>query len=370
MEYHSLFLPLLGGFLFYHLNWLTAYKANTEPAQKVLFGSATIGLILLLAARLIGFIFEELKPGSFLGWPLARVGAAPFLVSIITGCIASLALRLVVRSFQWGMLLGFVIPVVAGVAGLKLPYISQFISVLNSPPIDHIHLIWLVLSIAVIAISVILSRAALVPLGISLIKVGISGLIAVGMTTAVAVYQEEVLRFWQALTAPLKGTEASNGIGTAFLACILGPLSALAFNFLYSKRAAAISAMRRGYTSALQKLIFQSTAHGELLMITMQSGKVYICRVAWIPPNPRAKETFLNIWPVKSGYRDPTTHEVTLRTDYESVRKRIHKTHWARFQKVIRLDDVASANFFDEKYFKQFTKQKPRISPRSGQPAA
>ena len=53
LELNELFLPLLGGFLFYYSFHGTQYVASHRPRSVLLFWSAAIGLALLLLARLL-----------------------------------------------------------------------------------------------------------------------------------------------------------------------------------------------------------------------------------------------------------------------------------------------------------------------------
>lgn len=69
-------------------------------------------------------------------------------------------------------------------------------------------------------------------------------------------------------------------------------------------------------TDELDKMIFNNASDQELVMLSMNNGKVYIGIVTSLRVN---NEPFIRMLPFGSGYRSNETHRVNLTTDYTSA---------------------------------------------------
>ena len=139
-----------------------------------------------------------------------------------------------------------------------------------------------------------------------------------------------------------------DGSGPFALAFLLSILIPPLFNRLYSRERAARRVIGR-QGSELEKLLYDSQASLFPVSISLKNEKVYI---GWpvYTPDPRHRLQDIRILPAASGYRDPTTKELTIRTEYSPVYEQIEKgtidMNAKDFEIVISLDEVRSANQF------------------------
>src|SRR5713226_1985655 len=88
MEFNALFLPLLGGGLFYFTFNGTQYVANRRPRSVLLFWCASVGLLLLLLARLMTMAAEwTFEHRSDIGLELLAIAVPPFLLAGLVGLV-------------------------------------------------------------------------------------------------------------------------------------------------------------------------------------------------------------------------------------------------------------------------------------------
>lgn len=88
LELNALFLPLLGGFLFYYSFHGTQYIAGRRPGAVLLFWCASIGLMLLLLARLIMMSAQWSSDNeSPIGSEILGFTAPPLLLSGLVGLV-------------------------------------------------------------------------------------------------------------------------------------------------------------------------------------------------------------------------------------------------------------------------------------------
>ena len=93
--------------------------------------------------------------------------------------------------------------------------------------------------------------------------------------------------------------------------------------------------------------IMQATITGIPVMVTMDSGKVYIGSVIAIRKNAK----WLSLIPMRSGYRDEKS-KLVLDTNYLPFHEKAARDHpELKFDVTLPVDKIASLQFFDARYF-------------------
>jgi hypothetical protein len=149
------------------------------------------------------------------------------------------------------------------------------------------------------------------------------------------------------------------GSGIPMLACLLGLTLWWPLNLLFPYQAANTRLHEANGTTALDRLLYQASLAQHLLSISMKDGKVYIGYIQELPPNPEERNSYFEILPVHSGYRDKDTREMKLTTFYETVYERLVESdadeeEWLVFLKVLKIDDILSAGRFDPEVYVRF----------------
>jgi len=110
-----------------------------------------------------------------------------------------------------------------------------------------------------------------------------------------------------------------------------------------------------------ERLVYRSFRQSLPLLITLNSGKIYI---GWAvrAPNPAAVRRFLRILPLISGYRNDE-HRLKITTDYYSVLETVSEgeelghLEIGDFEAVIPVDQIISAHLFDLQAYQKFLDQ-------------
>jgi len=163
--------------------------------------------------------------------------------------------------------------------------------------------------------------------------------------------------------------------GTAFGALALGLALPVAFNHFYPREKAYRRVVRRLDANALERLFLDATDRDQMVILDLDSGKVYVGLIQWTPPTPGSEDSFIRILPILSGYRKDDTHEVEFTTTYASViQKTVHREEDGYegprirdmelpqkkrlklddFVKVIPSSQVVSAGKFDHEAYRRF----------------
>lgn len=370
MTLNTLFLPLLGGFLFYYISHWTSYFAVHQPAQAVLFFSAFTGVCLLIVARLVTYFCDDLS-GDYTQNAL-RVGVLaipPLLFSQTVGWgVALLQSNLEgTRVGRPKALLALVstlisIVVVVNISSASALLLPRFWGV-------PIAAMWLASVLPIFALAIPWSRISNMPLSSVLVRASTLSLVVLISIYWALPEMPNLLEFWGGVTKPIGEGKAVEGIGTAFLACVLGPLLAFCFNVLYTRQAAAARLVRHGWASGLEQLIYTAARRQKLLMFTLDDHKVYVGIVEAVFGNQRSRDAYVKILPLMSGYRNKDDHKVKFTTYYKSVYRLVNKDSPSRitdkgprdirsqFEKVLPVERIVSAGQFSSQYFQRFREQ-------------
>lgn len=177
--------------------------------------------------------------------------------------------------------------------------------------------------------------------------------------------------------------------GTAFGAFFLGLVLPPIFNHFYPRDRAYRRVLKRYDTNALERLFADAQDHNQMVMLTIDSGKVYVGLIKSTPPNPGSDDSYIRILPVLSGYRKDGTHEVEFTTTYaeaiqQTVREgdsnegpRLRDDHLPQtkklrlddFIKVVPINQIVTAGKFDPGAYRAFntlTRPLPADQPSQG----
>lgn len=141
---------------------------------------------------------------------------------------------------------------------------------------------------------------------------------------------------------------ALEGAGPFALGFALSILVPPLLNQLFSREWAARRVIQREGTE-LEKLLYDSQSLAFPVSISLKNEKVYI---GWpvYTPDPVRRLQDIRILPAASGFRNPTTKELTINTEYFPVYEQIERgaidMDGKDFEIVIALDEVRSANQF------------------------
>src|SRR5579875_1922167 len=99
MPYNLFLLPLLGGFLFFHLTHFFRFSAQRLDGYRLLFQAAIAGAGLAFLARIITEIAEALDKGAFFDSIWAQFIPLPFSGTSVLSLALGPLLALLVNAF-------------------------------------------------------------------------------------------------------------------------------------------------------------------------------------------------------------------------------------------------------------------------------
>lgn len=361
---NTLFLPLLGGFLFFYISHWTAYFAANQPTQAVLFFSAFTGLWLLILARLVTYYCEvvpyehddALRIGILLLPPLLFSKMLGWGVALLQSSLEGTRIR------RLKAVLSLLSTVLAVVVFVRLEAAESFFPRFWGVPYGAY---WAGTVVLLFSAALPWSRLSSMPLSVVLVRAAVLGIAVLLVLHWLLPRLPDVLGLWTGVTKPLGDNKVVAGIGTAFLACLLGPFLATCFNVLYSKDGAAARLVRKGWASGFDQLIYRAARRERPVMLTLEDHKVYVGLVEAVFTNQRApRDSYLKILPLMSGYRDAVTHQVQVTTYYRPVYRSLSREHGRlspnlriQFEKIVPVGRVVSAGLFEARYFRSFKRQ-------------
>lgn len=115
------------------------------------------------------------------------------------------------------------------------------------------------------------------------------------------------------------------GIGPPLIALFLGLAAPLLFNSFINEKDEKVRSYRR-FSDYIGLILYQAQEQDAQIAIDLKNKKVYIglC-VKYTPPGEHDRGGSILMQPVMSGYRDPTTHDLKLSTDYSLATRDVIK---------------------------------------------
>ena len=382
MTLDLVFVPLLGGYIFFSRFRGTRYRASGFPAQRILFPSAAFGLCFLVAAQatLLAAEWFESNPGTgmrhVVGFALPAASLC-VIASILWGAWGSLIVDAAAGPESGAT------AATAGASRVAVPAVFEGVEsrVLVQGVVGVIGCAWIVIATAAASdldvkswvrnvlsyFAVMILVAALAAHSLArftlwrssamLFRICFVQLLIAAAMAAVAAYPATASKAWIDFS-PVKdsGVPALALLyAIAAWACgnlVLHPLAAAAFHFTTDRM------------THLQSLFFESLLGNALIQLNLDDNKVYIGWVRSRPAEVEAADQFILFLPLKSGFREKDSRALVLDTDYGHVLTRLkNETASAEelndrlesYYKVIRIETIRYAGVFDENDYVRFS---------------
>lgn len=367
MTLNTLFLPLLGGFLFFVLFNGTSHRALVQPAQVRLLWSATIGLPLLLLARAMIVLFERTQqPQPLQSWLVFATGV-PLAYSMLAGCTIWFVTHTLQGTSASAHMLKSVLGLVVIVCAVA--WLFEWALIPNAPKHiagQEIRLYTLSVLAAMLWGSLLYARFGAIRWGAALIRISAVMVFIAAALYYILEYQLALVDFWQSVIKPMPEAVTNAGLGSAFLACTLGVVGALLANVIYTKDVAETRYVLGKGASQLERLFCGADSRKSMVLLTMDDGKVYVGMVKRVAMRGNA-DPYIVIYPAISGYRTQTK-EVAFTTFYQGVYDRLGEEAWEQFQKVLSMRRIVSAAYYDQHHHDTFFGLKIMVPPRPRTP--
>ena len=148
--------------------------------------------------------------------------------------------------------------------------------------------------------------------------------------------------------------------GTSFLAFLIGLIGWWPLNkWFFPLEKAAQDTIER-WNDLLEILLSRASRETKLVSVTLRSRKVYIGLVTRTIA-PMYDRKYIQLLPIKSGYRDSTTFKLNLAVDYAAVYAKIIrqeleivKAGVTDFEIVVPVSEIQSINLFDPTAYSEF----------------
>ncbi len=382
MTLDLVFVPLLGGYIFFSRFRGTRYRASGFPAQRILFPSAAFGLCFLVAAQatLLAVAWFESNPAAGIrhavGFALPAASLC-VIASILWGA--------------WGSLIAEAAPgpesevpeVTSGDSRIAVPAMFESIEsrALIQGVVGVIGCVWIVMATAAasdldvkswarnvfsyFAVMILvatlaahsLARFTLWRSSAMLFRICAVQLLVAAAMAAVAAYPGAASKAWIDFSPVQDSGVPALALlyAIAAWACgnlVLHPLAAAAFHFTTDRM------------THLQSLFFESLFGNALIQLNLDDNKVYIGWVRSRPAEVEAADQFILFLPLKSGFREKDSRALVLDTDYGHVLTQLKdetgsaeelNDRLESYYKVIRIETIRYAGVFDENDYVRFS---------------
>lgn len=365
MQLDLLFLPLLGGYIFYTRFSLTAYRAARTSGERLIFNAAACGLLMLILSRALIASSSSVAANAELvrSYALSAIPVFGLILSkhlIVTACQSR-------NERGWYSLVAPRPAFHLLCASSLLLTIAMLIRVAGASTT-----VWFVsctTASAVILASALLAQASRrLDVTTTVFRTSLFGLIALIAAYGFASRLVFVETWWTTFS-PVHDS------GTPFFACVLGAVLWLPLNLLFPYQSALAILHERNSTDELDAFLHKATEDKALVQLSLSGGKFYVGNIQQLPPNPAAAKAYVRVLPMVSGYRDETTKDLHFTSFYqdvydELVAERKFREDWLEtFVKLVPVDTIISANRFDPSMYIRFHKDRRRSGPKN-QPAS
>jgi hypothetical protein len=371
-----LVLPILGGYWFQYKFIGTHYRAERLTPQRLVFHAAFYAFGLVVVARGLVFAADS-------GWQPTDSWVELFMFSVIPACVAFVLLSLAIAAgtTYWPQVKATASsafkpivsetrpkdPLTSGGDLLRIGFgalvgvvLLIFAARISSAMCTESSLTTEVGAIGFFALLLAISkfhhrflnRYMDFPFFGVAMRIGLFGVIGSLAGADFLFLYPWILALWDQLVHVQGG-------GIPMLAFLIGLVLWWPLNLLYPYQAANMRLHEMNGTTALDRLLYRASLTLDLLSLSMKDGKVYIGYIQELPPNPEDRNSYFEILPFHSGYRDKDTREMKLTTFYESAYEQLVESQadseaWLVFLKVLKIDDIVSAGRFDPKVYIKF----------------
>lgn len=350
-------LPLLGGYIFYSKFHGTSFAANRAAGQRLVYSSSAVGVLLLIAARLIDKALETTQSYPQVYEAAYSIG----LVCVLGGCYTTALLLLCfcretnVKDIRSGK------PRAATSAAFSLAAAAAILQYFNYG-LTFRPVLLLLGSILLLLIGLVLASRWVIATSrlhysIVVARLALLWLALWSGFVLILVHGPAVAAFWPQISTITYS-------GTALLAAGLGAIAWAPLNVVLTEKWAWHRAHRGGKTSGLEHLLFNAFSRAGFVQITLKDGKVYVGFLLDMPaPKARLDGHFIEFVPLKSGYREQPSKRVITTTNYAKVLAQMTEeakkgpnpkaalgSPIASLTKVVPISEVLTAGMYSEKY--------------------
>jgi hypothetical protein len=343
-KFDLLFLPLLGGYLFFSRFHGTRYQASAFPAQRLLFPCAALGIIFYLAARFLAKFEAEWMPrreillAQLVGDLLPAVLAVCALFTVVACFTDRQKAKRYLRKQHHTVAQPLLILTLCGslfiwIARVGGDWAGQLLDVFVFGPA--------VLAFVTVA-SLLLFAFTRWPFSALLFRVSVVALILSLLAAASFVVPYDSLpSAWAALVSMNE-----SGIPTLSLVIAIGAL--VLGNLVLPPAAAAAYLNNHGSVNDLNRHLFQALRSEDPVHFSTQSKKVYVGLVKSMPAQTEAAEGYFVLLPLMSGYRTDADQQVELTTFYDeaysAIRKKVREDKNAELREELRMNGMLEKN--------------------------
>ena len=355
MQFDLLTLPFIGGYVFYTRFSLTAYSAVRAVGHHLLLRSALCGFVLLLISRLL-----------ILGAPQVEKNSDEFLAASM-GTVPALGLMGGVALYEciWADYKRKVSNLIRNPRGVWLLFVSVALvgiaaTTARTAPSCRA---WLPASLGVFLLVAMFAWTIGTYTGIrfrlAAFRASWFMLILILVVAVSAAKGNDISDMW-AQFSPIHES------GAPTIALVLGAFGWFPLNLLIPYETGLARFHRLGNSDAMDKFLFDSAESNALIQITLSDGKFYVGKIDSIAANPLAPNSFIQILPYASGYRDKDTKELSFTSFYDTVYDELVKEPGftedalAQFKKVLPFSAIFSANRFDPAMYIRFQREAGR----------
>jgi hypothetical protein len=352
LQFDLLTLPFIGGYVFYTRFSLTAYSAVRAVGHHLLLRSALCGFVLLLISRLLilGAPQVEKHSDQFLGASMSAVPALSLIGGIaLFECVWEESRRKVSNLIKsprgvWLFLLSVSLGGIAVTTARSAPNGGAWV------PAG----VGVLLAVAMFAWTI--STYTEIRFHLAVFRASWFLLILVLVIAVSAADGDEFNSMWEQFS-PIKDS------GAPTIALVLGVFGWFPLNLLIPYKTGLARFHRLGNSDAMDRFLFNSAESNAFIQVTLSDGKFYIGKVDSIAANPLAPNSFIQILPYASGYRDKDTKELSFTSFYDTVYEEMVKEpgftedSLDQFKKVLPFSAIFSANRFDPEMYMRFQRE-------------
>lgn len=158
------------------------------------------------------------------------------------------------------------------------------------------------------------------------------------------------MSYWILSNLPIK----IKWIGTCSLTVLIGIIGSIVTNKIWPEFK-SIQYVVKNYGNGIDQLLLKTFYETNLLMVTLNNGKIYVGFVPQYPPH-WINLSYFDMVPIMSGYRKNETHEVIITTDYLEAYDDFteNEEDSAHIEMLIKTNEIITASPFNIELAEKF----------------
>lgn len=152
-------------------------------------------------------------------------------------------------------------------------------------------------------------------------------------------------------------SEQYRDFNIVLLSCVVGSTAWIPLNWIFTQEREYAQAVRK-FGNRLENFLFEALNNRNLVSITLKSKKVYVGYVIG-DINPEIDRSYVTVWPMLSGFREPTNLKLNITNNYAQVYRNLGEESLGSenmvenikqaydFRLCIRADEIISVAGYD-----------------------